>query len=146
MSSKIERVDAVIEGRQPDRPPVSFWYHFGPDAASGPRAVEEHVRHIEIYDVDFLKIMDDNRYPRTATRMGVITSIGDLDQLSVLAGDEDTFGRQLELIGQLARRFGGQLRMVTTVFNSWSTLRQMTAPDTVIHHPPSLSPVAGPSD
>ena len=28
--NKIERVMAVVEGRRPDRPPVSFWYHFDP--------------------------------------------------------------------------------------------------------------------
>jgi uroporphyrinogen decarboxylase len=146
MSNKIERVTAVLEGRQPDRPPVSFWYHFGPDAAFGPRAVDEHVRHVATYDLDVLKIMDDNRYPRTMTYSGVITSVEELDKFSVLAGDEDSFGRQLELIGELAKRFSGQLRMVTTVFNSWSTLRQMTAPDASTHGPPSLGTAADPRD
>src|SRR5438105_3023289 len=37
--NKIERVSAVLESRQPDRLPISFWYHFGPDAVSGPKAV-----------------------------------------------------------------------------------------------------------
>ena len=38
--NKIERIDAVLAGRQPDRPPLSFWYHFPPDAAAGTKAVE----------------------------------------------------------------------------------------------------------
>ena len=97
--NKVERVVAVIEGRQPDRPPVSFWYHFGPDEAAGPLAVQAHVRHVESFDIDFLKIMDDNRYPRGGN--GVIACVEDLEKLSVLRGDEDTFGRQLELIGEL---------------------------------------------
>lgn len=140
--NKIERVTAVMEGRRPDRPPVSFWYHFPPEAAAGPAALEAHVRHAETYDLDFLKIMDDNRYPRS----GVMASPRDLDRLAVLRGDEDTFGRQLELIGALAKRFAGELLMTTTVFSPWSALRQMTAPDTGIHGPPVLDETADPRD
>ena len=136
--NKIERVQAVVEGRQPDRPPFSCWYHFGPDEAHGQAAVDAHVRHVEACEVDFLKIMDDNRYPRTAAAGGVFDEVADLDNLAVLNGDEDSFGRQLELIGQLAQRFGGELLMATTVFNPWSTLRQMTVPDTGVHGPPTL--------
>jgi uroporphyrinogen decarboxylase len=138
MNKKIERVDAVLAGRQRDRPPVSFWHHFGPDEISGPRAVSAHVQHVETYDLDFLKIMDDNRYPRPATPSGVVASAADLDRLDVMQGDEDSFGRQLELIAQLARHFAGRLRMATTVFNSWSTLRQLTTPATGRHGPPVL--------
>ena len=71
--NKIERVDAVVSGRSPDRPPVSFWHHFGPGAVSGPEAVGAHLRHLETYDLDFLKVMDDKRYPRTFNRSGVLT-------------------------------------------------------------------------
>jgi uroporphyrinogen decarboxylase len=144
--NKIERVDAVLAGRQPDRPPLSFWCHFGPEAICGPKAVAAHVQHVESYDLDFLKIMDDNRYPRPATPSGVIACAADLDRLEVLQGDEDSFGRQLELIAQLARHFAGQLRMATTVFNSWSTLRQLTLPETGRHGPPRLAAGPAPQD
>jgi hypothetical protein len=113
---------------------------------AGEAAVEAHVRHVETHDLDFLKIMDDNRYPRTATSSGVITSVADLDQLSVLRGDEDSFGRQLELIGALAKHFAGRLRMATTIFNAWGTLRSMTVPDTGEHGPPSLDEGEDPRD
>ena len=141
--NKQERVAAVIAGRRPDRPPLSFWYHFAPDQAAGPPGVEAHLRHLETYDLDFLKIMDDNRYPRFELPEGVIASAGDLERLAVLRGDEDTFGRQLELIGELARRLGGQVPMATTIFHAWSTLRQMTAPDTGAHGPPTMPGGAG---
>jgi uroporphyrinogen decarboxylase len=134
--NKIQRVTAVLEGRTPDRPPVSFWYHFPADQVSGPPAVEAHLRHVESYDLDFLKIMDDNRYPRPATSTGMIAEVGDLDRLTVLAGNEQSFGLQLELIGCLAQRLRGQLLMATTLFNPWSTLRQMTVPASDVHGPP----------
>ena len=137
--NKLDRVAAVLAGRQPDRLPVSFWYHFPADCACGPRAVEAHVRHAETYDLDFLKIMDDNRYPRPATAAGVIAEVGDLDKLSVLRGDEDTFGLQLELIGALTQRLASELPLATTVFNAWGTLRNLTVPPIATHGPPSLA-------
>jgi len=138
--NKLQRVDAVLAHKQPDRPPFSFWYHFGPDAVAGVAAVEAHVRHVEAYDVDFLKIMDDNRYPTPPTATGEVTGASELDRLRVLSGEEDTFGRQLELIGALARRYGGQLRMATTVFNPWATLRHMVLPDSGQRGRPGPSP------
>ncbi len=144
--NKMERVKAVLEGRQPDRPPVSFWYHFGADCVAGPRAVEVHTRHVETYDLDFLKIMDDNRYPRSATSSGVIADVRDLDKLYVLSGDEDSFGRQLQVIRALAQRFGGQLLMATTVFSAWGTLRRMTASAASSYGPPSVQQTIDPRD
>ncbi|MBV9125720.1 MAG: hypothetical protein JO112_20415 [Planctomycetes bacterium] len=144
--NKRERVDAVLAGQTPDRPPLSFWHHFGPDEGFGPRAVEAHLRFLETYDLDFLKIMDDNRYPRTFNRQGLLASVEDFAALSVLRGDEDTFGRQLELIGELARRLDGQVRMPTTLFNSWSTLRHLAAPEPRHHGPPPPTAPPHPGD
>jgi uroporphyrinogen decarboxylase len=146
MMNKIERLNAVLKGNRPDRLPVSFWYHFGAGCAAGKTAVEAHVRHMETYDLDFLKIMDDNRYPRIGLRDGVVAEIGDLERLPVLQGDEDPFARQLELIHELARRFRGRFRMITTIFNAWSTLRQMTLPESGQHGPPVLGQAGDPRD
>jgi uroporphyrinogen decarboxylase len=146
MMNKIERLTAVLEGRLPDRPPVSFWHHFNAECAAGPAAVEAHVRHMDTYDLDFLKIMDDNRYPRSGLPGGVVGKIGDLERLSVLQGDENGFARQLNLIRELARRFRGEFRMITTVFNAWGTLRQMTVPDSGQHGPPVLGHTDDPRD
>jgi uroporphyrinogen decarboxylase len=136
--NKLERVTAVLEGRRPDRPPVSFWYHFQPQCVSGPGAVEAHVRHVETYDLDFLKIMDDNRYPRFQLPHGVIGDVADLDRLSILRGDEDTFAIQLQLVGALAQRYQGQLPMATTLFNAWTVVRNLTRAASDEHRPPSL--------
>ncbi|MEJ2244534.1 MAG: uroporphyrinogen decarboxylase family protein [Acidobacteriota bacterium] len=101
---------------------------------------------METYDLDFLKIMDDNRYPRIGLQDGVISGIRDLEKLPVLEGDEDRFGRQLELIGALVRRYQGEFRMITTVFNSWTVLRQMTSPESGRHGPPVVGQTGDPRD
>jgi uroporphyrinogen decarboxylase len=46
----------------------------------------------------------------------------------------------------LARRYAGKLRMATTVFNAWTTLRNMTAPDPGHHGPPTLEETTDPRD
>jgi uroporphyrinogen decarboxylase len=140
--NKIERVSAVLEGRQPDRLPVSFWYHFGPDAVSGPKAVEAHIRQVEAYDLDFLKVMCDGRYPLPHCADGIIEDVADLDRIAPLRGDEDVFGRHLEVLRALSQRFAGELWMSTTVFNSWSTLRRLMASDRDVHGPPTKGRVA----
>ena len=135
--NKIERVSAVLQGRQADRLPVSFWYHFGPDALWGPRAIEAHIRHAETYDLDFLKVMCDGRYPLPHRADGIIDDVADLDRLVPMRGDEDVFGRQLEVLQALSRRFAGERWMTTTLFNSWSTLRRLMAADSDVHGPPT---------
>jgi uroporphyrinogen decarboxylase len=144
--NKIERVFAVLEGRRPDRPPVSFWHHFPLDCAAGPAAIDAHVRHVERYDLDFLKVMDDNRYPRIGLPDGMVSQAADLDCLTVLQGDEDSFGRQLELIRELSQRYAGRLLMITTIFNAWTTLRLLMAPPAGKHGPPKLGGDVDPRD
>ncbi|MGO9112662.1 MAG: uroporphyrinogen decarboxylase family protein, partial [Thermoguttaceae bacterium] len=116
---------------------VSFWYHFGPDAISGSKAVEAHIRHVETYDLDFLKVMCDGRYPLPHRADGIIDDLADLDRLAPMRGDEDIFGRHLQVLQALSQRFAGELWMATTIFNSWSTLRRLMASDIDVHGPPT---------
>jgi len=140
--NKIERLSAVLEGRQPDRLPVSFWYHFGPDAVWGRKAIEAHIRHAETYDLDFLKVMCDGRYPLPHCADGIIDEVSDLDRIVPMRGDEDIFGRHLEVLQALSQRFDGEMWMATTIFNSWSTLRRLMASDLDVHGPPTRGRVA----
>lgn len=131
----IERVESVLAGQQPDRPPISFWYHFPPDQAGGPAAVKAHVDHLEAFDLDFLKVMNDNGYPHD----GRVECVEDLESIGVLRGDEAEFARQLDLIADLKRALGGRVLMATTLFNAWATLRHRVRPPTKVHRPPTMS-------
>ncbi len=134
--TKIERVRAVLQGRRPDRPPFSFWCHFAPGQASGQAALEAHLAHLSRFDLDFLKVMNDNGYPRED--VGVIRSVADLKKLKVLGGTEGSFGTQLELIRSLAGHLSGKVLACTTVFNAWTTLRDLVAPPRDAHGPPTM--------
>ncbi len=134
---KIERVMAVIKGEVPDRPPVSFWRHFRPEQASGAAAVEAHLIHFEKYDLDFVKVMNDNPYPRTG--FDVLADTPDLKRIRELNGEEDGFGRQLEVVRAIRDAIGREALITNTVFSPWSVLRKLTAPENALHGPPSLS-------
>jgi len=140
---KVQRVSEVINGRRPDRPPVSFWYHFSADEVAGAPAVEAHIKHLEKYDLDFLKVMNDNGYPRD---IEVIADVGDLARLKVHPPEAEPFARQIEVIKALAERLDGQLLMTTTVFNAWAVLRRLAAPEPAKHGPPTLDTSEDPRD
>lgn len=136
--TKLERVQAVLQGRKPDHPPVSFWYHFGPDQVSGEPAVQAHIAHLEKFDLDFLKVMNDTGYPRDT---GLIQKPADLATLQVHGIDAPEFADQLALIEGLARRLKGEVLMTATVFNPWAVLRGMVEPPKTHHGPPVMSPI-----
>jgi len=141
--SSIERVAAVVAGRRPDRPPVSFWHHFPPDCRFGQRAVDAHLEHLSRYSLDFLKIMNDNRYPTARD----IRTTSDLRDLPVLQGDEEGYMRQLDLIRALKGELADKVFLVTTLFNAWAVLRHLVYPSIADHHsPPTLSGPAAPTD
>lgn len=131
-----QRIEAVIAGRRPDQPPVSFWHHFAPDQITGQAAVDAHVRFQETYDLDFLKVMNDHAYPRG--HVEVVQATGDLRLLRPQAGDAGGFAGQLELLRQLRQRLGPDVPICTTIFNAWTVLRIFTVPPSDKHGPPRL--------
>ncbi len=141
--SRIQRVRAVVAGETPDRPPVSFWHHFSPGAASGRAAVDAHLDHLSRYDLDFLKVMNDNPYPTEVK----VESAADLRLIPELEGDEAGFGLQLQLIRDLVAELKGKVLLTTTVFNAWAVLRRVVVPRvTTTHRPPTLDISESPVD
>ncbi len=135
--TRIDRVKTVLQGRRPDRPPVSFWHHFAPEQSAGPPAIEAHLAHLSRFDLDFLKVMNDNGYPRD-TAPPVITSVADLKTLRPLSGTEGAFAAQLDVVRGLAGHLGGSVLFCTTVFNAWATLRSLVGPPVARHGPPKM--------
>jgi uroporphyrinogen decarboxylase len=132
--NSIQRIECVLAGRVPDRPPVSFWAHFPPDQIAGPAALRAHLDHLRAYDLDFLKVMNDNPYPHP----GQIAQAADLATLAELRGDEAGFGSQLELLAGLRAKLHGGVLLATTIFNPWAVLRNLIQPPK-LHLPPNLA-------
>ncbi|HSW44076.1 MAG TPA: uroporphyrinogen decarboxylase family protein [Phycisphaerae bacterium] len=131
-----ERIETVLQRRRPDHPPVSCWYHFSHDQQSGPAAVEAHLRHLDKYDLDFLKVMNDLPFPRG--EVNAVNTTADLRKIKPLDGDHGNLSEQITLIRELARRVGKDVLIPTTLFNPWAILRQMTRPPSHEHGTPKL--------
>jgi uroporphyrinogen decarboxylase len=136
MMNKRQRVEAVLRGDKPDGYPVCFWHHFPPSQITGQAAVDAHLSHLERYDLDFLKVMNDHHYPRGD--IGVVRSCSDLKKLRVLSGTQDDFAGQLEVLSRLRQKLGDEIFTCTTLFNAWTILRKLVAPPDDRHGPPKL--------
>ena len=138
--TKIERVTAVIQGRRPDRAPVSFWHHFPRGQHTGAAAVQTHLDHLQRFDLDFLKVMNDHDYPGAGTS----PTVDELADLPVWRGDEPEFVGQLQLLADLTRHLKDRVLMATTIFNAWSTLRSLYRPTARPRRLPNLDTSADP--
>jgi uroporphyrinogen decarboxylase len=115
--SRKERVDRALEGRDVDRPPFSFWHHFGLKTA------EDHARatldfHRQ-YRTDFVKVMSDFAYPRPA---------GKWSELKV---ESNPFPAQIRALELIKNGLDGQTYFVETLFNPFNVAEKLSSPEEV---------------
>jgi uroporphyrinogen decarboxylase len=112
-----DRVDRALAGRDVDRPPFSFWHHFG---LTNP---EEHARTtLEFhrkYRTDIVKVMSDFPYPRPA---------GVWHQLK---NESNPFPAQIRALELIRKGLDGQVYFVETVFNPWNVAEKLSSPQEV---------------
>lgn len=114
-----ERLDRALKGDDVDRPPFTFWYHFGLEK-DGPEAharatLDFHRR----YHTDLVKVMSDFPYP------GAVS----LDQLRVQASP---FPAQLKALALIRDGLGGNARFVETIFNPWNVAEKLTSKEELL--------------
>ncbi|MBZ5593534.1 MAG: hypothetical protein LAP39_14930 [Acidobacteriia bacterium] len=112
-----ERVGRALEGRDVDRPPFSFWHHFGLKTA------EDHARatldfHRQ-YRTDIVKVMSDFPYPRPA---------GKWYELKV---EPNPFPAQIRALELIRSGLGGQADFVETLFNPFNVAEKLSSPEDV---------------
>lgn len=111
---KKELVQAALNGEEVDRIPFSFWYHFPADQKSGEGMAQAELNFYRKYDVDFLKVMDDNPYPAPE---GGINSAQDWKRLEPLEATSPNFVGALEGFKIMKKEIGNEVMMVNTIFN-----------------------------
>ena len=119
--TKIERVDAVLQGKEPDRPPVSLWYHFGLQHTSGDAYAKVVLDYFNHYDFDFLKVMNDYLYPMPAETDGIKT-LRDLTKIGRVDADRTPLREQLKAIRLIGKELKKKAYFIDTVFDPWQTL------------------------
>ncbi len=112
LSSK-ERVDRALAGRDVDRPPFSFWHHFGLKTAQAhaARTLQFH----RDYRTDIVKVMSDFPYPRPA---------GQWYQLEV---ESNPFPDQIRALELIRDGLSGSAYMIETIFNPWNVAQKLSS-------------------
>ncbi len=119
--TKIERVDASLAGREYDRPPVSFWYHFGVQHAPGERIAELSLEYLRSYDLDFLKLMNDY-FPPMPDGLEEISDAAGLREIRRFDVSKSDWAQQLKAIDILATELDGEAYFIDTVFDPYQVL------------------------
>ncbi len=119
--TKIERVEASLSGREFDRPPVSFWYHFGTQHEGGERIAELELEFFRYYDLDFLKLMNDYFYPMPEGKTELVTK-DDLRYIRHFDIMQTPWKEQLKAIDIIAKELDGEAYFIDTVFDPWQVL------------------------
>lgn len=122
--NKIERVLAALRLEEVDRPPFSFWYHFGLQHMPGSYHARAEIDFFRAYDLDFLKVMNDYPYPLPGG-LDSIQSEEDWRRFEPIEGRDPCWKEQLTALSIIADAIGKEALFIDTVFNPWTVARKL---------------------
>ncbi len=116
--NKIKRIRTALKGAEPDRVPVSFWFHFPPKGeVRGKDSVKSHLDYFRSSEIDFLKIMNEHPY-----QVGIdIKNPADWRKIKPAPLESVFFQAQLDEIKMIVDELGGACLTTTTIFNPFSS-------------------------
>lgn len=123
--NKIERVKSALKGEEVDRPPFSFWYHFGLQHMPGKQHAEAEIDFYRAYDLDFLKVMSDYPYPLPQGLEAIATE-DDWKRIEPIGGKDNCWDEQLAALSIINDLIGKEAMFIETIFSPWTTARRMT--------------------
>jgi uroporphyrinogen decarboxylase len=139
--NKIERVSSALRGDEVDRPPFSFWYHFGLQHMSGRKHAEAELEFFRAYDLDFLKVMSDYPYP-LPRGLEALTTAEDWQRIEPIDPDDKCWSEQLSALSIINDALGKEAMFIETIFSTWTTARRLARSGSVTavrqHHPETL--------
>lgn len=122
--NKIERVLSALQGKEVDRPPFSFWYHFGLQHLPGSAHAQAEIEFFRSYDLDFVKVMNDYPYPLPGN-LEVVDAEDDWKRLEPVSSADSAWDEQLSAISIMADRIGKEALFIDTIFSPWTTARRL---------------------
>ncbi len=114
-----ERVDRALRGDEVDRPPFTFWYHFGLEKFPGERHARATLDFHRRLRTDLVKVMSDYPYPRPRGRWY---------ELKVEA---NPFPEQLRALELIRDGLAGKTYFIETIFNSYNQAQKLSSPEEV---------------
>jgi uroporphyrinogen decarboxylase len=139
--TKRERIVAATEGRQVDRPPVSFWRHF-PQLDEDPVTLAQALLSFQAqFDLDFIKMMPTGTYCvedwgcRVAYRGSldgskvciehVVQASTDWGKLRPLNPEEGALGRELSCLKEVVKGQRDDVPILQTLFSPLTIAKKL---------------------
>lgn len=117
------RIETAMRGGRPDRPPFSFWYHFGQQHRPPKVVADLHVAFQRRYGMDLLKVMNDYYYPPPRGREAVAVP-RDLDRFRTLRIAGSPLALELAALKAIRRGVPRSVPVADTVFTPWTAIRR----------------------
>ena len=122
--NKIERVTSALKGDAVDRPPYSFWYHFGLQHMPGREHARAEIDFYHAYDLDFLKVMSDYPYPLPGGLESVKTE-ENWKRVEPVAANDGCWAEELTALSTISEAIGKEALFIETIFSPWTTARRL---------------------
>jgi uroporphyrinogen decarboxylase len=110
-----ERVDGALKGKALDRPPFSFWHHFGLEKEGPGRHAQATIQFQRQFGTDLVKVMSDFPYPKPG---------GAWYDLKVL---DNPFPAQIRALELIREGVGKDAYFVETIFNPWNVAEKLSS-------------------
>jgi uroporphyrinogen decarboxylase len=146
--NKRERVQAALQGKPVDRPPISFWRHFFEKEPSAAGLAEAMLGFQRTYDWDFMKVNPRACYhaepwgcrfqfsgqPDIGPKLieAAVKTPDDWRQIRPVSPTTGAFDEQLEALRLIKEGLGGQVPFVETVFTPLSVAGRLVGSDEVM--------------
>ncbi len=115
-----ERVDRALRGEELDRPPFTFYYHFGLQDFPGERHAQATLEFHRKFNTDLVKVMSDFPYPKPQERWF---------ELQVV---ENPFPEQIRALEIIRDGLKGDSYFIETVFNPWNQAEKLSSKEELV--------------
>lgn len=116
-----QRVDRALKGAEVDRPPYSFWHHFGLEKQPSSAHAKATLEFYRKFKPDVVKVMSDYAYPKAAS-----------GEWYALREEKNPFPEQIKALNEIREGLGGQAYFVETIFNPWNVAEKLSSKEEVL--------------
>jgi uroporphyrinogen decarboxylase len=114
-----ERIDRALKGSGPDRPPFSFWHHFGLEKEDPEKHAAATIAFHKRFRTDLVKVMSDFPYPKPE------------EPWYNLKASANPFPQQIRALELIRDGVGKDAYFVETIFNPYKVAENLSSPQEV---------------
>lgn len=150
MMKPFERIKAMVDKKEVDRPGVAFWKHFPLQDRNVEKMIKTTTSFQLQFESDFIKVCHNGlysiedwgstiRWPTYPLQVGVVTDFSiknenDWIKLRVNDPNKGALKRELDITEGIVYRFQGDVPVLATIFSPLTTAIKMSGEETLFHH------------